>query len=145
GHVAVKFAKALGHHVTVISTSPSKEAEAKQRLGAHDFIVSSNLQQMQAGRRSLDLILDTVSAQHSLLPVLELLKVNGTLFIVGAPDKPFELPAFPLIFGKRSVKGGIIGGMKETQEMLDFCGKHNIACGIELTTPDKINEAMERL
>ncbi|KAK7283747.1 hypothetical protein RIF29_13493 [Crotalaria pallida] len=145
GHVAVKFAKAFGHHVTVISTSPSKEAEAKHRLGAHDFILSSNANQMQVAKRSLDFILDTVSGEHSLLPILELLKVKGTLFIVGAPDKPFELPAFPLIFGKRSVKGGIIGGIKETQEMLDFCGKYNITCDIELITPDKINEAMERL
>ncbi|MED6185954.1 putative cinnamyl alcohol dehydrogenase 6 [Stylosanthes scabra] len=145
GHVAVKFAKAFGHHVTVISTSPSKQAEAKERLGADDFIVSSNPKQMQGAKRSLDFILDTVSAEHSLLPLLELLKVNGTLFIVGAPDKPFQLPAFPLIFGKRSVKGGIIGGIKETQEMLDVCGKHNITCDIELITPDRINEALQRL
>ncbi|KAF1896754.1 hypothetical protein Lal_00034454 [Lupinus albus] len=145
GHVAVKFAKAFGHHVTVISTSPSKESEAKERLGAHDFIVSTNPEQMQAATRTFDFILDTVSGVHSLAPLLELLKVKGTLFIVGAPEKPFELPSFPLIFGKRSVKGGIIGGIKETQEMLDFCGKHNILSDIELTTPDKINESLERL
>uniref|UniRef100_I1MC17 Enoyl reductase (ER) domain-containing protein n=1 Tax=Glycine max TaxID=3847 RepID=I1MC17_SOYBN len=145
GHIAVKFGKAFGHHVTVISTSPSKEAEAKQRLGADDFIVSSNPKQLQAARRSIDFILDTVSAEHSLLPILELLKVNGTLFLVGAPDKPLQLPAFPLIFGKRSVKGGIIGGIKETQEMLEVCAKYNITSDIELITPDRINEAMERL
>ncbi|KHN12623.1 Putative cinnamyl alcohol dehydrogenase 6 [Glycine soja] len=145
GHIAVKFGKAFGHHVTVISTSPSKEPEAKQRLGADHFILSSNPKQLQAARRSMDFILDTVSAEHSLLPILELLKVNGTLFLVGAPDKPLQLPAFPLIFGKRSVKGGIIGGIKETQEMLEVCAKYNITSDIELITPDKINEAMERL
>lgn len=145
GHIAVKFGKAFGHHVTVISTSPSKEAEAKERLGADDFIVSSNAKQLQGARRSLDFILDTVSAEHALLPILELLKINGTLFIVGAPDKPFQLPAFPLIFGKRSIKGGIIGGIKETQEMMDVCGKYNITSDIELIKPDKINEALERL
>nr|ACU18356.1 unknown [Glycine max] len=145
GHIAVKFGKAFGHHVTVISTSPSKEPEAKQRLGADHFILSSNPKQLQAARRSMDFILDTVSAEHSLSPILELLKVNGTLFLVGAPDKPLQLPAFPLIFGKRSVKGGIIGGIKETQEMLEVCAKYNITSDIELITPDKINEAMERL
>ncbi|KAL6990390.1 putative cinnamyl alcohol dehydrogenase 6, partial [Sarracenia purpurea var. burkii] len=98
GHVAVKFGKAFGHHVTVISTSPSKEDEAKNRLGADDFILSTNASQMKAGKRSLDFILDTVSAKHSLGPYLELLKVNGTLSIVGAPDKPMDLPSFPLIF-----------------------------------------------
>ncbi|KAK4752821.1 hypothetical protein SAY87_021619 [Trapa incisa] len=102
GHVAVKFGKAFGHHVTVISTSPSKEAEAKQRLGADDFIVSTDADQMNAAKRRLDFILDTVSAKHSLGPILELLKVNGTLVTVGAPERPFELPAFPLIFGMLS-------------------------------------------
>ncbi|KAF3944429.1 hypothetical protein CMV_029103 [Castanea mollissima] len=145
GHVAVKFAKAFGHHVTVISTSPSKQNEAKARLGADDFIVSTDDQQMQQARRSLDFILDTVSANHSLGPILELLKVNGTLVFVGAPEKPIELPSFPLIFGKRVVKGSMIGGMRETQEMMDICGKHNITCDIEVIRPDNINEAMDRL
>ncbi|CAI9763815.1 unnamed protein product [Fraxinus pennsylvanica] len=145
GHVAVKFAKAFGHHVTVISTSPSKEKEAKERLGADDFIISTNPEQMQSKSRTLDFILDTVSAEHSLGPTLELLKVNGTLAIVGAPEKPLELPSFPLIFGKRAVKGSIIGGIKETQEMLDTCGKHNITCEIEVVKPNQINEAFERL
>ncbi|OWM74957.1 hypothetical protein CDL15_Pgr021308 [Punica granatum] len=145
GHVAVKFGKAFGHHVTVISTSPSKEAEAKQRLGADEFIISTSADQMKAAKRSLDFILDTVSAKHSLGPVLELLKVNGTLSIVSAPDAPLDLPAFPLIFGKRTVKGSIIGGILETQEMMDLCGKHNITSDIETVTPDQINHAMDRL
>ncbi|XP_021756584.1 probable cinnamyl alcohol dehydrogenase 6 isoform X2 [Chenopodium quinoa] len=98
GHVAVKFAKAFGHYVTIISTSPSKEKEAKQRLGADDFIESTDPSQMKAKKRTLDFVLDTVSAYHSLGPYLELLKVEGTLHIVGAPDKPMDLPSFPLIF-----------------------------------------------
>ncbi|EOY15101.1 hypothetical protein QUC31_000369 [Theobroma cacao] len=145
GHVAVKMAKAFGHHVTVISTSPSKEKEARQRLGADGFIVSTNAEQMQRGKRTLDVILDTVSAKHSLGPILELLKVNGTLVVVGAPDRPMDLPSFPLIFGKRAVKGSMTGGMKETQEMMDVCGKHNITCDVELIEPDQINEALDRL
>ncbi|KAJ8439802.1 hypothetical protein Cgig2_029062 [Carnegiea gigantea] len=145
GHIAVKFAKAFGHHVTVISTSPSKEREAKHRLGADDFIVSTDATQMQAKKRSLDFILDTVSAHHCLGPMLELLKVNGTLVLVGAPDKPIDLPSFPLIFGKRAVKGSMTGGIRETQEMMDVCGKHGITCEIELVTPDKINQSLQRL
>lgn len=145
GHIAVKFAKAFGLHVTVISTTPSKEKEAKERLGADDFIISTDPKQMQGNARSLDYIIDTVSALHSLGPILELLKIKGTLAIVGAPDKPMELPSFPLIFGKRTVSGSIIGSIKETQEMLDLCGKYNITCEIELVTPDCINEALDRL
>ncbi|KAL0351726.1 UNVERIFIED_CONTAM: putative cinnamyl alcohol dehydrogenase 6 [Sesamum calycinum] len=145
GHIAVKFGKAFGHHVTVISTSPSKEKEAKNGLGADDFILSTNADQMQAKKRTLDFILDTVSAHHSLGPTLELLKVNGTLVVVGAPDKPVDLPSFPLIFGKRVVKGSMIGSIKETQEMMDVCGKHNISCDIEIVRTSEINEALHRL
>ncbi|KAI3757249.1 hypothetical protein L6452_04783 [Arctium lappa] len=145
GHVAIKFAKAFGHHVTVISTSPSKQQEARKLLGADDFIVSTDPKQMESKRRTLDFILDTVAAPHSLGPILELLKVNGTLVLVGAPDKPLELPSFPMIFGKRVVKGSMIGGVKETQEMLNFCGENNITCDIETVTSDKINEALTRL
>lgn len=102
GHVAVKFGKAFGLHVTVISTSPSKEKEARDQLGADNFLISTDLKQMQAETRSLDYILDTVAAKHSLGPILELLKVSGTLVLVGAPDKPVDLPSFPLIFGEKS-------------------------------------------
>ncbi|XP_047262579.1 probable cinnamyl alcohol dehydrogenase 6 isoform X2 [Capsicum annuum] len=145
GHLAIKFSKAFGHHVTVISTSLSKENEAKTKLGADDFIVSTNAEQMKSRHRTLDFILDTVSANHSLGPYLELLKVKGTFVIVGAPDKPMDLPSFPLIFGKRTVKGSMIGSIKETQEMLDICGKYNIMCDIEIVTPDRINEAYDRI
>nr|GMD07387.1 probable cinnamyl alcohol dehydrogenase 6 [Ipomoea batatas] len=145
GHLGVKFGKAFGHHVTVISTSPSKEKEAKERLGADDFILSTDADQMQAKKRSIDFILDTVSAKHSLGPYLELLKVNGTLVLVGAPDKPIDFLCFPLISGKRTVKGSVIGSMEETQEMLNICAKFNILCDIEIITPDKINIAFDRL
>ncbi|KAJ3679909.1 hypothetical protein LUZ60_016187 [Juncus effusus] len=145
GHVAVKFGKAFGLHVTVISTSPCKEKEAKQRLNADAFIVSTDPKQMQDGSRSLDYVIDTVSATHSLGPILELLKVKGKMVLVGAPDKPVDLPSFPLIFGKRTVSGSMTGGMKETQEMLDLCGKHNITCDVEVVSPDRINEALDRL
>ncbi|XP_077246660.1 putative cinnamyl alcohol dehydrogenase 6 [Tasmannia lanceolata] len=145
GHVAVKLAKAFGCHVSVISTSPSKEKEARDRFGVDDFIVSTDPKQMQERARSLDYILDTVSAMHSLGPILDLLKVSGTMVLVGAPEKPVQLPAFPLIFGKRVVTGSLIGGMRETQEMMDLCGKHNITCDIELISPDYINKALERL
>ncbi|GJW74961.1 probable cinnamyl alcohol dehydrogenase 6 [Tanacetum coccineum] len=145
GHIAVKFGKAFGHHVSVISTSPSKEKEAKQGLGADDFIISTDPEQMMSKKRTLDFILDTVSGPHSLGPTLELLKVNGTLVLLSVPDKPVELPSFPLILGKRVVKGSMLGGMKETQEMMNFCGEHNITCDIEIVTPDKINDALTRL
>ncbi|KAJ6841049.1 putative cinnamyl alcohol dehydrogenase 6 [Iris pallida] len=122
GHIAVKFGKAFGLHVTVISTSPSKEREAREVLGADNFLLSTNSEHMKEGIRTLDYIIDTVSANHSLGPMLMLLKVRGILTIVGAPEKPMELPSFPLIFGNRTVSGSIIGGMKETQEMMDIAG-----------------------
>ncbi|CAL5035019.1 unnamed protein product [Urochloa decumbens] len=145
GHIAVKFGKAFGLRVTVVSTSPVKEKEAREVLKADDFIVSTDQKQMQAKRRSLDYIIDTVPAKHSLGPLLELLKVNGVLALVAAPDQPIELPSFPLIFGRRTISGSITGSMKETQEMLDLCGEHNITCDIELVSTDGINEALSRL
>ncbi|VAH25443.1 unnamed protein product [Triticum turgidum subsp. durum] len=145
GHVAVKFGKAFGLKVTVISTSPAKEREARESLKADDFVLSTDERQMQAMARSLDYVIDTVSAQHSLGPILELLKVNGKLVLVAAPDKPVELPSFPLIFGKRTVSGSMTGGMKETQEMMDLCGEHGITADIELVSTDGINDALARL
>ncbi|KAL9686908.1 hypothetical protein QQ045_031301 [Rhodiola kirilowii] len=145
GHLAVKFGKAFGLHVTVISTSPEKEREARERLGADDFVVSSNEEAMRVRRKTIDLILDTVSAQHNLGTYLELLKVNGTLSLVGAPDKPLDFHAFSLIFGKRKIQGSVIGSIKETQEMMDLCGKYGIKCDIEVIKPGYINKAYERL
>ncbi|CAN6248097.1 unnamed protein product [Urochloa humidicola] len=145
GHIAVKFGKVFGLHVTVVSTSPAKEKEAREVLMADDFIVSTDRKQMQAKMRSLDYIIDTVPAKHSLGPLLELLKVNGVLALVAAPDQPMELPSFPLIFGRRTISGSITGSMRETQEMLDLCGEHNITCDIELVSTGGINEALGRL
>ncbi|GMY12066.1 probable mannitol dehydrogenase [Fagus crenata] len=145
GHVAVKFAKAMGAKVTVISTSPNKKKEALEHLGADSFLVSKDQDQMQAAQGTLDGIIDTVSAQHPLLPLLGLLKTQGKLVMVGAPEKPLELPIFPLLMGRKLVGGSCIGGMKETQEMIDFAAKHNIAADIEVIPIDYVNTAMERL
>ncbi|PIN23667.1 8-hydroxygeraniol dehydrogenase [Handroanthus impetiginosus] len=145
GHVAVKFAKAFGTKVTVISTSLSKKEEAISKLGADHFLVSRDPEQMQAAAGTLDGIIDTVSATHPIVPLLSLLKPHGKLVLVGAPEKPLELPAFPLIQGRKIVAGSAIGGIKETQEMVDFAAKHNILPDIEMIPIDYINTAMERL
>ncbi|XVF58701.1 hypothetical protein PTKIN_Ptkin07bG0087400 [Pterospermum kingtungense] len=145
GHVAVKIGKAFGLRVTVISSSPKKESEAIDRLGADSFLVSNDPEKMKSAIGTMDYIIDTVSAIHPLLPLLSLLKMNGKLVTVGLPDKPLELPIFPLVMGRKLVGGSDIGGMKETQEMLDFCAKHNITADIELIRMDDINTAMERL
>ncbi|XP_010555305.1 PREDICTED: probable cinnamyl alcohol dehydrogenase 9 [Tarenaya hassleriana] len=145
GHVAVKIGKAFGLKVTVISTSPKKESEAIDRLGADSFLVTTDPQKMKAAIGTMDFIIDTVSAVHALFPLLGLLKVNGKLITLGLPEKPLELPIFPLALGRKMVGGSDIGGMKETQEMLDFCAKHNIAADIELIKMEDINSAFVRL
>ncbi|GLU20233.1 hypothetical protein SLE2022_364430 [Rubroshorea leprosula] len=145
GHVGVKFAKAMGAKVTVISTSPNKKNEAIENLGADAFLVSSNQDELEAAMGTLDGIIDTVSAQHPLLPLINLLKSHGKLVLVGAPKMPLELPVFPLILGRKLVGGSSIGGLKETQEMIDFAAKHNITADIEVIPIDYVNTAMERL
>ncbi|KAL8132744.1 mannitol dehydrogenase-like [Apium graveolens] len=145
GHVAVKLAKAFGAHVTVISTSESKKKEALEKLGADSFLISRDPEQMQGAMSSLDGIIDTVSATHPLAPLLGLLKPNGKLVMVGGPEKPLELPVFPLLKGRKLIAGSIIGGLKETQEMLDFAAKHNITADVEVIPVDYVNTAMERL
>ncbi|XP_077243867.1 8-hydroxygeraniol dehydrogenase-like [Tasmannia lanceolata] len=145
GHVAVKFAKAFGLKVTVISTSPSKEKEAIEKLGADAFLVSRDQEKMQAAMSTMDGIIDTVAAHHPLMPLLGLLKSHGRLILVGATVKPLELPVFPLLMGRKIVAGTAIGGMKETQEMIDFAGEHNITADIELVPMDYVNTALERL
>ncbi|GAV84221.1 ADH_zinc_N domain-containing protein/ADH_N domain-containing protein, partial [Cephalotus follicularis] len=145
GHMAVKFAKAMGVNVTVISTSPNKKKEAIEHLGADSFLVSRDQDQMQAAIGTLDGIIDTVSAQHPLLPLINLLKPHGKIVTVGAPEKPLELPVFPLLLGRKLVGGSNIGGLKETQEMLDFAAKNNIKADIEVVPVDYVNTAMERL
>ncbi|PHT30954.1 putative mannitol dehydrogenase [Capsicum baccatum] len=145
GHMAVKFAKAFGTKVTVISTSLSKKDEAIERLGADSFLVSRDPDQMQAAAGSLDGIIDTVSAIHPLLPLIDLLRSHGKLVMVGAPEKPLELPVFPLLLGRKLVAGSAIGGIKETQEMVDFAAKHSITPDVEIVEMDYVNTALERL
>ncbi|KAJ3704407.1 hypothetical protein LUZ61_008112 [Rhynchospora tenuis] len=145
GHVAVKFGKAFGMKVTVISSSPSKEKEAIERLGADVFLVSSNAEQMKVAMSSMDGIIDTVSATHSIQPLLALLKPHGKMILVGAPEKPLEVHSFALISGGKTLAGSPIGGIKDTQEMINFAGKHNVTADIELISADYVNKAMERL
>lgn len=145
GHVAVKFAKAFGTKVTVISTSPAKKQEAIEHLAADSFLVSRDPDEMKAAAGTMDGIIDTVSAAHPLLPLLILLKSQGKLVLVGAPNKPLELPVFPLISGRRIIAGSNVGGIKETQEMIDFAAKHNITADVEVVPIDYVNTAMERL
>lgn len=145
GHVAVKFAKALGLKVTVISTSIDKKQEAIEQLGADEFLISKDPEQMQTAVGTMDGIIDTVSATHPLMPLFGLLKNNGKLIMVGAPEKPLELYTFPLIMGRKLIAGSGIGGIKETQEMINFAAKHNITADIEVISMDHLNTAMERL
>lgn len=146
GHVGVKFAKAFGAEVTVISTSINKKKEAIEKLGADSFLVSRNEEEMRGAAGTLDGIIDTVSAVHSLSPLLSLLKTDGKLIMVGAPDKPLEVPIFPdLLVGRKVVAGSLIGGLKETQEMIDFAAEHNVLPDVEIIPMDYVNTAMERL
>jgi uncharacterized zinc-type alcohol dehydrogenase-like protein len=144
GHMGVKFARAFGCEVTVLSTSPEKKEDAL-RLGAHHFMSTKNPTEMKAYANYFDFLLNTVSAPLDLAQYLDLLKTDGTLIAVGAPSKPMELDAFSLILKRRKIMGSLIGGIKETQEMLDFCGKKEIMSDIELIPIQKINEAYERI
>jgi uncharacterized zinc-type alcohol dehydrogenase-like protein len=144
GHMGVKFGVAFGADVTVLSTSPKKEADAK-KLGAHHFVVTSDPEQIKAARGTFDFILDTVSAEHDLNMYLSLLKTDGTLVCVGAPSAPSPVSAFSIIGGRKSLAGSGIGGIKETQEMLDFCAEHNIVSDIELIDIKDITNAYERM
>ncbi len=144
GHMGVKFAHALGAHVVVFTTSPGKKQDAL-RLGADEIIISKNADQMQKHVGSFDFILDTVSAQHDINAYLNLLRRDGHLTLVGAPEKPLPVSAFNLIMGRHSLSGSAIGGIAETQEMLDFCGQHNITSDVEVIPIQKVKEAYERL
>ena len=144
GHMGVKFARAFGAHVVLFTTSPGKVADGK-RLGAHEVVVSTDEAQMAAQAGSFDFILDAVSATHDLNAYFNLLKRDGNLTLVGAPEKPLPVAAFPLIMRRRSFSGSLIGGLPETQEMLDFCGQHNITSDVEMIRMDQINEAYERM
>ena len=145
GHMAVKLAHAMGAHVVLFTTSPAKTADAK-RLGANEVCISKDPEQMARYREQLDFILDTVAAPHRLDDYLQLLKRDGTLTLVGAPSEPHPSPAvFNLLFRRRSLAGSLIGGIRETQEMLDFCAEHGIVSDIELIPIDYINTAYERM
>jgi len=144
GHMAVKFASAFGARVVVFTTSPGK-AEDAVRLGAHDVVVSKNAAEMRKQLGSFDFILDTVSAVHDLNAYLDLLKRDRTLTLVGAPEAPVPVGVFSLLFRRRQLAGSIIGGIRETQEMLDFCAEHGITADVELIEVQKINEAYDRL
>lgn len=144
GHMAIKFAHALGAHVVVFTTSPNKKEDAL-RLGADDVIVSRNADQGKKHVGSFDFILDTIAAEHDLDSYIQLLRRDGNITLVGAPDKPHSISAFGLLVGRRSISGSLIGGIAETQEMLDFCGKHNITADVEIIPIQRVNEAYERL
>jgi len=144
GHMGVKFAHAMGAHTVLFTTSPGKVEDGK-KLGADEVVISKNADEMAAHAGSFDLILDTVSADHDLNAYLALLKVDGTLVVVGVPPNPQPVHVFGLIAPRRQLAGSLIGGIAETQEMLDFCGEMNIECEIELIRMDQINEAYERM
>ncbi len=144
GHMGVKFANAFGAHVVLFTTSPKKTADAK-RLGAHEVVVSKNEAEMQKHVGTFDFILDTVSAEHNVNAYLDLLKLNGTMTLVGASPTPLPLAVGSLLFRRRQLAGSIIGGLRETQEMLDFCAEHGIVSDIEMIRIQQINEAFERL
>ena len=144
GHMAVKFAHALGAHVVVFTTSPGKKDDA-MRLGADEVVISRHSNEMKKHSGSFDFILDAVSADHDINAYIDLLRRDGALTLVGAPEKPLAVAAFSLIFGRRTLSGSPIGGIPETQEMLDFCGKHHITADVEVIPIQQVNEAYDRL
>ncbi len=144
GHMGVKLAHALGAHVVVFTTSPSKKDDA-MRLGADEVVLSRNANEMAKHAGSFDFILDAVSANHDIGAYIHLLRRDGNITLVGAPEKPLAVAAFPLIMGRRSLSGSPIGGIAETQEMLDFCGAHNLTADVEVIPIQKVNEAYVRL
>src|SRR5215204_5816316 len=144
GHMGVKFAHALGAHVVVFTTSPGKTEDAK-RLGADEVVVSKNADEMKGHAGTFDMILDCVSADHDINAYLALVKTGGNLTLVGAPEKPLPVSAFALFFGNKTLGGSMIGGIAQTQEMLDFCGTHDITSDVEVIPIQRVNEAYERM
>ncbi|HEV2349220.1 MAG TPA: NAD(P)-dependent alcohol dehydrogenase [Terriglobia bacterium] len=144
GHMAVKFAHALGAHVVVFTTSPNKKEDAR-RLGADEVVISRSADEMQKHSGSLDFILDAVAADHDISAYINLLRRDGNITLVGAPTQPLAVSAFGLIMGRRSLSGSPIGGIAETQEMLNFCGQNNITADVEVIPIQKVNQAYERL
>jgi uncharacterized zinc-type alcohol dehydrogenase-like protein len=143
GHMGVKLAKAMGADVTVFSTSPAKQADAKS-LGADNFVLSRDAEAMAALANSFNFILDTVSAPHDLTQYLGLLGMNGAMVVVGVPPEPTMFHQGALIMGNRILAGSLIGGLPETQEMLDFCAEHGVTADVEVIKPDRIEEAYDR-
>jgi uncharacterized zinc-type alcohol dehydrogenase-like protein len=144
GHMGVKLAASFGAEVTMLSHSPSKEADAK-KLGAHNFVLTKDESQVKKMAGYFDFILDTVSAEHDYNMYLSMLKTSGTMVCVGAPPAPAKIPAFNLIMGRKSIGGSLIGGLPETQEMLDYCASKNIVSDVEVIDIKYINEAYERM
>ncbi len=143
GHMAVKLAASMGAEVTMLSRSKSKEKDA-QELGAHHFALTTEPETMKGLANTFDFIIDTVSAKHDYNDYLPLLRTNGVMILLGVPPTPSEVPAFPLIMGRRSLVGSLVGGIKETQEMLDYCAEKGITSDVEMINIDQINEAYER-
>jgi len=144
GHMGLKFAHAFGAHTVLFTTSPNKREDAL-RLGADEVVLSKDANEMQRHANSFDFILDAVSAEHDINAYLNLLKRGGTLTLVGAPEQPLPVAAFNLIFKRRQFAGSLIGGIAETQEMLDYCGTHGITSDVEMIAIQQVNEAYERL
>jgi len=144
GHMGVKFARAFGAHVVLFTTSPSK-VEDGLRMGAHEVVISKDADAMAKHAGSFDFVLDAVSADHDINAYLSLIKLDGTLCLVGAPENPMGIAAFNMIFPRKNFAGSLIGGIPETQEMLDFCAKHGITCDIEMINIQDINAAYERM
>ena len=144
GHMAVKFAASFGAEVTVLSTSPSKEADAK-KLGAHQFILTDKEEQLKKVNNYFDFIIDTVSSDHDYEKYLYLLTSSATLILLGVATEPMQLPSIHMVFNRKAVAGSLIGGLPETQEMLDYCAEHNITADVEVIPVQQINEAYERI
>ena len=144
GHMGVKLAKAMGAHVVVFTTTPNKKEDAL-RLGADEVIISTKPEEMAKHANSFHFILDCVAAEHDINSYIQMLSQDGNITLVGAPEKPLPLSSFALIFGNKSISGSLIGGLPSTQEMLDFCGKHNITADVEVIPMQGINEAYERM
>ncbi|KAL6651360.1 hypothetical protein ACP70R_010285 [Stipagrostis hirtigluma subsp. patula] len=145
GHVAVKFAKAFGMRVTVISTSPGKKEEAMEKLGADAFVVSSDASQMKSAMGTMHGIINTASATMSMYPYLGLLKPQGKMIMLGLPEKPLQIPAFALVGGGKTLAGSCMGSVRDTQEMIDFAAEHGLMADIELVGAEDVNSALERL